>query len=137
MSQRWNGLVAAVALTLSVVAVQVFNAPLASGTTIPPGSVHVENVLSDLNTLPSKPAGGAHVVVTELRPVSDATGDGFVTAAVDELAEAPWLAAGLIATVEARPGQARRHPLTRIGSNRDVVGRSQGVLRAVCGRRAL
>jgi hypothetical protein len=99
MRKRWNGLLVA----LSLVAVQVVVAPQASGTTIPPGSVHVESNQSNVDTATSKAArancpagqravgggvlttGGAHVVVTELRPISDAMGDGFTaTAAADQ-----------------------------------------------------
>jgi hypothetical protein len=56
MRKRWNGLLVA----LSLVAVQVVVAPQASGTTIPPGSVHVESKQSNVDITTSKAARANH-----------------------------------------------------------------------------
>jgi hypothetical protein len=73
----------------------------AAATTVPPGSVLVKSLLSPASsanksvrvncTSPQVPlgggaltAGGAHVIISEARPISDSTGDGFIVTAQED-----------------------------------------------------
>jgi hypothetical protein len=95
------GVLGAVLAVLAALAAQLVAAAPAAATTIPPGSVQVFSKLSPF-TSDNKDArancpagmrvlggggltvGGAHVIMSGARPVSDAAGDGFVVTAQED-----------------------------------------------------